>query len=106
MSFKNVPGPNKCRGTEDFEINERRGAHSGKYGNAKQEKCSGGLYTGNYIFEYLQPRACVCKQPYRRHRSGPLYLSTRYDKDTRRFVFIPHRANHLTSYLCRNGSCC
>ena len=32
-SLKWASGTNERRGTEDFEINKRRGAHSGKYGS-------------------------------------------------------------------------
>ena len=32
MTLEKAPGPNERRGTEDFEINEHQGAHSGKYG--------------------------------------------------------------------------
>ena len=32
MNLKKAPGLNEHQGTEDFEINARRGSHSGKYG--------------------------------------------------------------------------
>ena len=32
LRLEKAPGPSERRGTEDFEINEHRGTHSGKYG--------------------------------------------------------------------------
>ena len=58
MSLKKAPGSNECRVTEDFEINERWGTHSGKYGTCSGIIC-GRVFKGVLYTHGIQILICL-----------------------------------------------